>query len=79
MRGDALRTNPEKKKLTQPIASICGTMVANWFFMSPIMPSIMAGSVREVIAVAVRVPEGQEGWAFPDIVATKAWHYNEKG
>lgn len=47
---NALRTNPEKKKLTQPMISICGTMVTNWFFIPPIMPSIMAGSVRELIA-----------------------------
>ena len=62
---NALRTNPEKKKLTQPMISICGTMVTNWFFMPPIIPSIMAGSVRELIAGgAILLPSASRSTGF---------------
>ena len=61
----ALRTNPEKKKLTQPIISICGTMVTNWLFIPPIIPSIMAGSVRELIAGgAILLPSASRSMGF---------------
>lgn len=37
-------TNPEKKAFIHPIINVCGTIMATFPFIMPIMPSIMAGS-----------------------------------
>lgn len=42
---DSLRTKPWKKKLIQPMMTICGTIITICVFMPAIMPSIAAGSV----------------------------------
>ena len=42
---DSLRTKPWKKKLIQPMMTICGTIITICVFIWPIMPSMAAGSV----------------------------------
>ena len=42
---DILITNPAKKALIHPIIKVCGTIIAIFPFIIPIMPSIAAGSV----------------------------------
>ena len=41
----ALSTNPWKKKLIQPMMTICGTIITICVFMPAIIPSMAAGSV----------------------------------
>lgn len=41
-----LRINPWKKKLIQPMMTICGTIMTICFFMVSIMPSMAEGSAR---------------------------------
>lgn len=43
--ADSLITNPEKNALIQPMISVCGTIIAMFPFIIPIIPSIAAGSV----------------------------------
>ena len=42
---DLQTTNPEKNALIHPIIKVCGTIIAIFPFIIPIMPSIAAGSV----------------------------------
>ena len=42
---DLLRTKPWKKKLIQPMMTICGTIITICVFIPAIIPSIAAGAV----------------------------------
>lgn len=43
--ADILMTNPAKKALIQLMIKVCGTIIAIFPFIIPIIPSIAAGSV----------------------------------
>lgn len=55
-RADILMTNPAKKALIQLMINVCGTIIAMFPFIIPIIPSIAAGSVIGFGAAFPRFP-----------------------
>jgi hypothetical protein len=70
--SDALRTNPWKKKLIQPIITICGTIMTICVFIPAIIPSMAAGSVRGLRADEAESPFGGPSLRYvPDLNASE--------
>jgi len=60
-KGNRMITNPLKNALIHPIIKVCGTIIAIFPFIMPIIPSIAAGSVIGFGARLNRLPSATAG------------------